>query len=380
MKQSKILTLIPIFLAFFAMGFVDMVGAVTTNVKADFNLSDTVAKSLSTMVFLWFFVFSVPTGMLMNRIGRRKTVLLSLAITVVALLVPSLGYSFGIILVAFALLGIGNTLMQVSLNPLISNVVSGDRMASTLTFGQFVKAIASFLAPFIAGWAAMKFGDWKLLFPIFAAVGVVAFIYLVLTPVKEKPIEGKPSTFGQCFALLGDKIILMLFLGILVHVGLDVGINTTAPQLMIDRVGLVKEDANLASSFYFMFRLGGCLLGAFILARYSSRKFFIVSVAMLAAAVGGLFFSHTHAAIYVCLAIFGVGNANIFSIMFSQALQHRPDKGNEVSALMIMGIAGGAIFPLLMGLATDALGSQQGSIMVLTLCVVYLFVLIPRIK
>ena len=380
MKNSKILTLIPIFLAFFVMGFVDMVGAVTHFVKGDFDLSDTVAGLLPMMVFLWFLVFSVPTGMLMNRIGRRKTVLLSIAITVVALLVPYLGYNFGIMLVAFSLLGIGNTLMQVSLNPLISNIVSSDRMASTLTFGQFVKAIASFLAPILAGWALVKFGDWKLLFPMFAVVGVIAFVYLAMTPIKEQPVEGKPSTFGESFGLLRDPMILMLFLGILVHVGLDVGINTTGPKLLGERLGYATEDAAFASSFYFVFRLAGCLAGAFILAHFSSRKFFIISIVLLAIAVAGLFVSFSLTTIYICLAIFGIGNANIFSIMFSQALAHRPDKGNEVSALMIMGVAGGAVFPPLMGVGSDFVGSQQGAIAVLAFCVLYLVFLISKIK
>jgi len=189
----------------------------------------------------------------MNRIGRRKTVLLSIVVTIMALLVPLLHYSFAMMLIAFSLLGIGNTLMQVSLNPLVSNIVSGDRLASTLTFGQFVKAIASFLAPIIAAWAVIRFGDWKMLFPIFAVIGVIAVIALNFTKVKEMPVEHQ-STFGECFALLKDSSILMLFLGIMMHVGIDVGINTTAPKLLIERTGMALAQAGYATSIYFLFR------------------------------------------------------------------------------------------------------------------------------
>lgn len=378
-NKNTLTQLISVMLAFFTMGFVDLVGIATNYIKSDFALNDTMANLMPSMVFLWFLIFSVPTGMLMNRIGRRKTVLLSIVVTIMALLVPLLHYSFAMMLIAFSLLGIGNTLMQVSLNPLVSNIVSGDRLASTLTFGQFVKAIASFLAPIIAAWAVIRFGDWKMLFPIFAVIGVIAVIALNFTKVKEMPVEHQ-STFGECFALLKDSSILMLFLGIMMHVGIDVGVNTTAPKLLIERTGMALAQAGYATSIYFLFRTVGSLSGAFILAKYSSKTFFLVSITMIGLAILGLFFVQGAIAIYFCIALIGFGNSNIFSIMFSQALLHLPSRNNEISGLMIMGLAGGAIFPLLMGIVSDALKSQIGAVIVLMLCLSYLAFLSPRIK
>lgn len=378
-KNNKLFLLLPVMLAFFTMGFVDLVGIATNYIKSDFALNDTMANLMPSMVFFWFLVFSVPTGMLMNKIGRRKTVLLSIVVTLLALLVPLLDYSFATMLVAFSLLGIGNTLMQVSLNPLVSNIVSGERLASSLTFGQFVKAIASFVAPIIAAWALAKFGDWKTLFLIFAAIAVVAAVWLFFTQIEEKPVEGKQSTFAECFALLGDKTILLLFLGIMAHVGTDVGVNTTAPKLLIERLGMPLSEAGYATSVYFLFRTIGSFSGAFILARFSSKSFFMISILMMLVAVVGLYFSYSATAIYVCIALIGFGNSNVFSIMFSQALQHLPQRSNEISGLMIMGLAGGAVFPLLMGVLSDVLGGQIGAVIVLTVLVAYFFMLAPKI-
>jgi fucose permease len=378
-NKNTLTQLISVMLAFFTMGFVDLVGIATNYIKSDFALNDTMANLMPSMVFLWFLIFSVPTGMLMNRIGRRKTVLLSIVVTIMALLVPLLHYSFTMMLIAFSLLGIGNTLMQVSLNPLVSNIVSGDRLASTLTFGQFVKAIASFLAPIIAAWAVIRFGDWKMLFSIFAVIGVIAVIALNFTKVKEMPVEHQ-STFGECFALLKDSSILLLFLGIMMHVGIDVGVNTTAPKLLIERTSMALAQAGYATSIYFLFRTVGSLSGAFILAKYSSKTFFLVSITMIGLGILGLFFVQGAIAIYFCIALIGFGNSNIFSIMFSQALLHLPSRNNEISGLMIMGLAGGAIFPLLMGIVSDALKSQIGAVIVLMLCLIYLAFLSPRIK
>ena len=148
--------LIPVMLCFFAMGFVDLVGIASNYVKVDLNLTDAQANIFPSLVFFWFLIFSVPTGILMNKIGRKKTVLLSLAVTFASLLIPVFGDGYVIMLLSFSLLGIGNALMQTSLNPLLSNIITGDKLASTLTFGQFVKAIASFLAPYIAMWGATQ--------------------------------------------------------------------------------------------------------------------------------------------------------------------------------------------------------------------------------
>ena len=373
--------LIPVMFSFFTMGFVDLVGIATNYVKADFQLSDTLANLLPSMVFFWFLIFSVPTGMLMNKIGQRKTVLLSIVVTVAALLLPLLNYSFASMLISFSLLGIGNTLMQVSLNPLLSNIVSGNRLASTLTLGQFVKAIASFLAPIIAGWAAVSWGNWKLLFLIFLVIAVIACVLLGMTHIDESSsVETKSSTFGECFALLADKVVLISFLGIICHVGIDVGLNLTAPKLLMERLDMTLTGAGLATSVYFLFRTIGCFSGAFLLAYFPMKKVFIVSVLMMVAAMIGLFTMQSLAAHYVYIALVGLGNSNIFSMLFTRALLHLPNRKNEVSGLMIMGLFGGTIFPLFMGIVSDWMQSQVGAVAVMSIGVLYLFSIIPAIR
>lgn len=379
-SKSNVSKLIPVMFCFFAMGFVDLVGIATNYVKADLSLTDTQANIFPSMVFFWFLIFSVPTGMLMNRIGRKKTVLLSLLVTVLALVVPVISHSYAAMLLSFSLLGIGNTLMQVSLNPLISNIVTGDKLASSLTLGQFVKAIASFVAPILAAWGALQFSYWQILFPIFTVIAVIAIVFLGSTHIEEKKIEGKSSGFGACFALLGDKLILLSFLGIMCHVGIDVGTNVTAPKILMERLGMGLADAGYATSIYFLLRTIGCFSGAFILAKVSGKIFFAISAMMLALGICGLFFAHTQVMIFACVGLIGFGNSNIFPIIFSQALLHKSDKQNEVSGLMIMGLFGGTIFPLVMGLASDAMAAQSGAVLVMAFGVLYLLSFTRNIK
>lgn len=379
-KRSNLSRLAPIMLAFFTMGFVDMVGTATNYVKADFALSDTMANFLPSMVFLWFFFLSIPIGLMMNKIGKRKTVLLSLVVTALAFILPLFSYSYPVLLLSFCLLGIGNTLMQVSLNPLITCVVSGEKLASTLTFGQFVKAIASLIAPLIASWASVKFGNWLMLYPIFLVFAIIAAIYLDMTKIEEQIPKDKSSSFVDCLKLLGDTTVLLFFLGIIAHVGIDVGVNTCAPKIIMERLGLPLEKAGIATSIYFLFRTLGCFSGSFILARFPLPKFFAVSVLCMVLSMIGLFICHSLAGLYVAIALVGFGNSNIFSMIFSRALLYMPEKNNELSGLLIMGLIGGTIFPLLMGVLSDALGSQTGSIIVINVGVIYLIYLAYMLK
>ena len=385
------LALASVMLCFFAMGFVDLVGIASNFVKKDLGLNDATANIFPSLVFFWFLIFSVPTGVLMNKIGRKKTVLLSLIVTVVSLLLPLFGESFGLMLVSFSLLGIGNALMQTSLNPLVATVVRGGHLASTLTFGQFVKAIASFMAPYIAAWGATQaipsFGlGWRVLFPIYMIIGIAASLFLLSTPIEEEgpAFDGETSPtvgkqFAACFRLLGKPIVLLSFIGIMCHVGIDVGTNTTAPKILIERLGMTLNDAAFATSLYFIFRTLGCLTGSFFLRVVNNRLFFVISITMMALSMCGLFFGTTKLVLYIAIALVGYGNSNVFSLVFAQALQSVPDKQNEVSGLMIMGLFGGTIFPLIMGFASDAMG-QAGAVLVMAVGVVYLFTYIKNVK
>lgn len=382
-RKSFVLQIVPVMLCFFVMGFVDLVGTASNYVQKDLGLSDSQANLFPSLVFFWFLIFSVPTGMLMNKIGRKKTVLISLFVTAASFFIPACGHSYMVMLAAFSLLGIGNAIMQTSLNPLVSNLISGDKLASTLTFGQFVKAIASFLAPIIAAWGATTvfptFGlGWRALFVIYAVVSLLSISLLAATPIDEEKPD-KATGVVECLKLLGRPFIFLCFLGIMCHVGIDVGTNTTAPKIIMERLGLPLEEAGFATSVYFIFRTLGCFLGTFLLRAMSPKRFFAISVVMMLAGMAILFVADTLSPLYVGIGLIGFGNSNIFSVVFSQALVYTPNERNEVSGLMIMGLFGGTIFPLAMGYAADEVG-QAGAVAVMTVGVAYLLYYTLKIR
>lgn len=366
----------PILFGFFVMGFVDVVGIATNHVKADFALSDTLANLLPLMVFLWFALFSIPTGILMGKAGRRNTVLVALVLTAIAMLLPLIRYDFAWTLGAFALLGIGNTMLQVSLNPMVAQVVGQKKMTSVLTLGQFIKAVSSFLGPVIAGVASSYWGDWKYTFAVYAATSLVSSLWLLLSvPGREEKEEAQAqATFASTFSLFKDGYVCMLFVGILFIVGIDVGLNITIPKLLMEKTDLPLNEAGLGTSLYFVARTAGAFAGAILLARFSAAKFLRYSMLLAILSFFVLLGSETLWMICGAILLVGLACANVFSILFSFALQHRPQRANEISALMIMGVSGGAVITPLMGVVSDAWGPVAG-LSLLFICMIYLILI-----
>jgi fucose permease len=338
------------------------------------------ANLLPMMVFLWFAVFSVPTGVLMNKLGRKNTVLLSIVVTLLALLVPLASYSYSMILIAFALLGIGNTILQVALNPLLTNVVSGEKLTSSLTLGQFVKAIASFIGPIVAGVASGTFGNWKLIFPFFASVTLLSGLWLLLAPIPKEQSSSETAGFAASFKLLKDPVMLSFFFAIVGLVGIDVGLNVTLPKFLMERTVMPLEKAGLGTSLYFAARTIGTFIGAILLMKYSGRKFYIGSAVLgIVALVVLVVVPGPVSLMYIMIFCSGLAVANVFSIVFSAALRRKPEYANEVSGLLIMGVAGGAIVPPIMGFVSDTVG-QTGAMLVVLLLFVYLLINALKMK
>ena len=355
-RQSDWFSKIAVFFGFFIMGFVDIVGISTNYIKSDFGLSSTLSNTIPLMVFVWFALFSIPAGILMGKIGKKKTVLLALSFTAVALIIPFLKYDFTSVLIAFSLLGISNTILQVSLNPLIAAMFTKEKTASVLTTGQFVKSISSLLGPVLAGVAVTTFGDWKMAFVLFSAISVLSLLLLSFSSTNEFTFSTSQTSFRSVIGLLKERRMLFCFLSIMLIVGLDVGLNTTAPELLMRKVGLELSRAGLGSSVYFFAKIAGTFVGALMLLKTAPLRFLKISLLIAVLAFIPLMFMSELWVLVAAIFVIGFMCANVFSIIFSYALQNKTERSNEISALMIMGVSGGAIILPLQGFVNDSLG------------------------
>lgn len=364
----------PVLLSFFVMSFCDLVGIGVDNAKADFQLSNTMAQLIPLAVFAWFFILSVPVGILQDRIGKKNMLNIGMLLTALGLIFPFLIYSFPVLLTGFALLGIGNTIIQVSANPLLIDVVPSNRSSSFLSFSQFVKSIGSMVAPYLATFLAVQFGDWKLLLIVFGGLSVLSVVWLHFSSMEESALKEKKATIASCLKLMSLSYIALMVLGIFFVVGIDVGINAASGQFLMNKLGMAAEPAKQGRSLYFFGKMLGTFAGALLLTRISSGKFFIAS--SLATLLTVLLFTYSPNAIAALFLMFAIGLAasNIFPLIFSLTVQKYKDRSNEISGLMIMAVSGGAIIPPLVGGISDLVNIAAG-IYVFIFCAIYLLFL-----
>ncbi|EAR02946.1 MFS transporter [Maribacter sp. HTCC2170] len=373
-KKIEVSKLFPVFLTFIVMGFVDIVGVSTGYVQKDFGLSDSMAQFIPSMVFIWFFVFSIPVGILQDKLGKKKMMNIGIIITILGMLIPFLHYSFEVILIAFVFMGIGNTIVQVAASPLLQEVSSKNKLSSFLSLSQFIKAITSLTGPIIATYLAITYDNWILVFLIYAIISLVNLLWLSLTKIDENIKSEAPATFGSCMALLTNKFVLTMVIAIFLIVGADVGMNTNIQAFLMKIHGLTLENASYGISVYFTALMISRFTGA-ILLQYLKPMFFLVTTTVLSIiGTTAIMFSATEVMAYISIFIVGLGAGNLFPLVFSMAINKMPTRSNEISGLLIMAIVGGAIIPPIMGFVSSYSGIL-GSLTVLGLCFVYLLII-----
>lgn len=373
-KNMSVSKLLPVFLTFIVMGFVDIVGVSTGYIQEDFNLSDTMAQFIPSMVFVWFFIFSIPVGVLQDKIGKKKMMNIGIVISFLGLIIPFLSYSFVTVLISFAFIGIGNTIVQVAANPLLQEVSSKEKLSSFLSLSQFIKAITSLLGPIIATFLALRFGDWKLVFVVYAVLSLISILWLSATSIDERIKSESPATFKSCMELLKNKFVLGIVIAIFLIVGADVGMNSNIQGFLMKLHGLTLEQASYGISIYFTALMVSRFLGAILLQFLKPIHFLITTAVLAILGMGLLLVSNSVLTAQIAIFIVGLGAGNLFPLIFSIAINKMPDRANEISGLLIMAIVGGAIIPPIMGSLSSLMGIA-GALYMLILCFVYVLIL-----
>ncbi len=370
-KKVSLLVITPVLFSFFVMSFCDLVGVGVDNAKADFELSNTLAQLIPLAVFIWFFILSVPVGIIQDRIGKKNMVNIGMLVTAAGLFLPFIIYTFPTLLAGFVLLGIGNTIIQVSANPLLIDVVPGTRRSSYLSFAQFVKAIGSMAAPYLSTFFAIRFGNWKLVLLFFGVFSVLSYVWLLATPINESRGAGPKASFRSSLHLLRIRYIAMIVLAIFFLVGIDVGVNSLSGQFLMVKIGMEAEPAMQGRSLYFFGKMLGTFAGALLLTRFESGRFLLLS--SLATLASIVVFILSPGALFALTLMFlmGMASSNIFPLIFSLTAGKYPGRTNEISGLVIMAVSGGAIIPLITGGIADMFGITTG-MLVFVLCALYL--------
>jgi MFS transporter, FHS family, L-fucose permease len=370
-SKIELRKILPVFMSFIVMGFVDIVGVATGFIKKDFGLTDDLAQLIPSMALFWFFVLSVPTGILQDKFGKKRMLNIGMSLTGLGMVIPFFHYSFPIMLAAFIVLGIGNTIVQVSANPLLHDVSPREKFSSYMSLSQFIKAIVSLLGPIITTLMATAFANWKLVFAVYALTSLFSVLWLYFTNIEETKPTHDPATFKSCFSLLKNKFIVVMVLGIFMLVGADVGMNSNIANFLQNQFGLTLERASLGISLYFTALMIGRFSGAVILNWISARRFLLLTAIVAFVSLVGMLLVKSVMVVQIAIFMVGLGSANLFPLMFSIAVEKMPDRANEVSGLMIMAVSGGAFLPPLMGIISTVAG-VKAAFLVLVVAMIYL--------
>ncbi len=379
-NKIKLQHFIPVLMAFFVMSFADLVGTGVDELKQSADTPRYILQLIPFVAFIWFFLLSVPVGIWQDKIGKKRALNFGILITAIGLFVPLFGNTLVVILVAFSLLGIGNTIIQVSANPLLVDIVPSDKASSYMSFSQFLKSIGSMIGPFVAAVIgpklAVMFGDtsgvgtWRYGLYLFGFIAFLSYAWLAYAKVEETEPEGERASLSSCFKLLSNNFVLMMVVGIFLVVGIDVAMNSNIGNFLEQKIGIGAEAAKYGKSMYFFAKMIGTFVGAILLTKIAPRKFLIGSSLLAIVSLTALAFTTGEVTAWVIIFIVSLGVSNIFPLIFSIAVGKLPDRANEISGLMMMAISGGAIIPFLVGLAMDSW--LPGGIFVLVACAVYL--------
>lgn len=383
MKNLNSRLLLPILAGFFVMGFGDIIGTVMIQVKAECAAkAEAISWLMPVFAYAWFFVISIPTGILAGRIGRKNTVLVALAVTLLALFVPLAASAerWYLYVVAFALIGIGNTILQAALPALMSNVVAVDQLTSRISLGQFVKALCAALTPVFVYLTATALGNWKLLFPLYAVLTVIESLWLFIARIPDErdvvKVKGegeqRTTSFASCLAMLKEPYVAAMTVGILFSVGADVGFSVAIPEYLKNVYKVELDLAGMGPTVYFVAKTAAAFLGALLFARVPAAQCFPYFMGLGMVATAAILFVGSPFAFLALVALVALLTANSFGMCMGLAIERVPEKANEITSLMVMAIVGGGLVSALLGVAQSAFGAA-GIVGILLVCLAYLF-------
>lgn len=391
--MKKQLSLISVFFVFLAMGFGDAAGQLVSVVEKAFNVTPFTASLVSLSGMIMFGVLSVPTGVWQSKIGKKKMLTIGLILFLAGAVLPILAFNFPIILLAVLLMGAGATILQVSGNPLIRDVSEEGKYSSMLSFAQSLKAIGTLSTSLILvliGTSLMKYGwfsftpeggetidmGFRILFPIFAVVLLITLVMVVVfVPSNVSKSDEKPTTLGNCIRALGNPFILMMFLAIFFYCGAEASMFNRIPSILSENTSVTPAMGNIVLIISLFV---GRFLGGVILQKMSAKKFLGITVAVSIIGNLLLFLPYNAFTTWMSFILIGIGFANIFPLIFSICVDHKPEMSNEISGLMTTAIVGAAIVPLFTG-AMAGVGIRYAFIVPLC-CLAYLCFVTARVS
>ena len=371
-----------ILLTFFVISFLtNIIGPLVPEIIEDFDLSLTLVALLPFAFFIAYGVMSIPAGILIERYAEKKVMILAFGVAFFGALLFSLMPEYRIAVLSLFLIGTGMAMLQVAINPLLRVSGGEEHFAFNSLIGQLFFGAASFLSPLVYSYLVLNMGSsdngwflatlsslvpdslpWVSLYWLFAMVSLLMMVIIAASKFPEviKNEDEKVGALQTHLDLLKDKKVILFFLGIFTYVGTEQGVANWMSEFLSTYHGYDPQTvgASAVSTFWGLMT-AGTVLGLFLLKVMDSRKVLILFTSI----------------VLVCLALALFGSANVsrisfqaigffiavmWPIIFSLALNSIEEHHGSFSGILVTGIAGGAIVPLIVGSLGDIFGLRIG--------------------
>ena len=381
--KSKFLVGIILFVFFVISFLTNIIGPLVPDIINAFNLSLSMAAFLPFSFFLAYGVMSIPSGFLVEYIGEKKVMILAFLISSIGALAFSINPSYSFYILSLFLIGSGMAMLQVSINPLLRKIGGEKEFAFNSVLGQLFFGLASFISPLIYSYLIIRLSvaiepsnyiilffkkitfpslRWVSLYWIFAIISFLMCVTLIFTnfPEKKKPGRETKEKLNNYLAIIKNPTVILYFFGIFSYVGVEQGVANWISKFLEIYHSIDPQilGAKIISYFWGLMTLG-TISGLFLLKLIDSRKILIFFtsasiISFLLAVFGPLKVS------LILFPLVGFFISTMWSIIISLALNSTSKDHGAFSGILVSGIIGGAVIPLIIGILADFVGLKFG--------------------
>ena len=399
--KRKLYLVVLIFLIFFAISFLtNILGAIIPNVSDSFSLSGTMTGMLPFSFFIAYALMSVPSGMIVQKINEKKCIMIAWILAFAGAQLFAVFPVFPVFLVSLFLIGSGMAMLQVVLFPLLRVTGGEEHFAFNNIIVQLVFGAGSFVSPFVYSYLVTNISArsgnpviqilekivpgsfrWVSIYWVFAVISFILLIIVLLIrfPVVERKEDEIVGAWDTHLDLLRRPVVILFFFGIFSYVGIEQGISNWISEFLRTYHGVNPETTGAATvGLFWGMMTAGCFLGLILLKLFDSRlvlRYFTISaivVFIITLMSGKKIALAGFPALGFCLSV-------LYGIIFSLALNSIEKFHGSFSGILCTGIAGGAIFPLIIGRLKDIIGLRTG-MLILLLPMIYVVSLSFRAK
>jgi len=383
MKRNYFIVALILFIFFVISFLTNILGPLIPEIIKDFNTSLAMAAFLPFSFFIAYGVLSIPSGMIVEKYKEKRVIVLAFFISFLGALLFSVFPKFPVALVSLFMIGAGMAMLQVAINPLLRVAGGEEHFAFNSVMGQLFFGLASFLSPQVFSYLVINLDNyssdsdriitlfkglvpenlpWVSLYMIFALVSllmviIISFIRLPKVELKE---EEKAGAWDIHLQLFKNKTVILFFIGIFAYVGTEQGIANWMSEFLSTYHGFDPrvEGANAVSLFWGSMTVG-CLLGLVFLKFLDSKIVLRLFTSAALLSLTAALFAGPNISLWAFPAT-GFFISVIWSIVFSLALNSLDKHHGSFSGILVTGIMGGAIAPLIIGGLGDLIGLRLG--------------------